>query len=316
MGAKEQLQLNNQQLEEHRDFIPTMLTADEARNGQYTWHKYEVLDGKKGKSIGFVVDDDETAYPTDGIHTDGFYYIIYGTPIKIVSWADGTDEEIVTMVQAADKGLIKLSDYWAVGQERKISLSAMPATGVSESHFQQDVTFVLTQAGGKMLSNGKECSFQIDMKNCLNEKGEINSTATNSGGWRDSKRRTWCNDVFKNSIPSTLLPIFKEFKNQTGKGGGSTSGVYETLDFFALRSSIEIFGSSQYAVKNEGEQVEYYKTAANRKKKSGDNGAVTEWWLRSPRYENTGQFVGVRTLGDASIYNSEAKISISPFGCI
>ena len=28
-------------------------------------------------------------------------------PVKIVSWADGTDEEIVAMVKAADKGLIR-----------------------------------------------------------------------------------------------------------------------------------------------------------------------------------------------------------------
>ena len=125
MGIKEQLQLNNQQLQEHRDFIPTMPTAEEARNGQYTWHKYSVVDGKKGQSIVVVVDDSEMAYPMEGIHTDGFYYILYGIPLKVVTWADGTDEEIADMVKAADKGLIKLSDYWAVGQQRKVKLSPM-----------------------------------------------------------------------------------------------------------------------------------------------------------------------------------------------
>ena len=44
---------------------------------------------------------------------------------KIVTWAGGTDEEIVLMVAAADAGYIDLTDYWAVGQERTVHLSAM-----------------------------------------------------------------------------------------------------------------------------------------------------------------------------------------------
>jgi hypothetical protein len=43
---------------------------------------------------------------------------------KVVTWSAGTDEEIVNMVGAADAGLLKLSDYWTVGDTRSISLSA------------------------------------------------------------------------------------------------------------------------------------------------------------------------------------------------
>lgn len=38
---------------------------------------------------------------------------------KIVTWADGTDEEIVAMVEAADKGDINLADHWHVGDREK-----------------------------------------------------------------------------------------------------------------------------------------------------------------------------------------------------
>lgn len=48
---------------------------------------------------------------------------------KIVTWAGGTDEEIVLMVAAADAGYIDLTDYWAVGQERTVHLSAMSGGG-------------------------------------------------------------------------------------------------------------------------------------------------------------------------------------------
>ena len=63
---------------------------------------------------------------------------------EIVTWAAGTDEQIVRMVAAADRGEINLADYWAVGDERQVTLSAMDATEeASESHAEQTVTLVL-----------------------------------------------------------------------------------------------------------------------------------------------------------------------------
>lgn len=71
----------------------------------------------------------------------------FGGGVKIVTWADGTDEEIVAMVEAADKGEINLADHWKVGDERVVHLSAMAATEVEESHVAQDVVFVLMHMG-------------------------------------------------------------------------------------------------------------------------------------------------------------------------
>lgn len=322
MGVKEQLQLNNQQLEEHRDFIPTMPTSDEARNGQYTWHKYEVLEGKKGKSIGFVVDDSEMAYPMDGIHTDGFYYILYGIPIKIVTWADGSDEDIITMIESADKGLIKLSDYWAVGQERKVMLSAMVGIDGSAKHEKQEVTLVLMNAGGKELSTAvesgrTECSFIVGMKNCLVESDFLNDSTGNQGGWNECDRRTWCNSVFKNSIPLTILPIFKTFKNLTSSGGSSGSTLTESIDTFALPSEKECRGVNNNSLAGEGAQFEWYATAANRKKLYGEDGSAAAYWLRSPLKSDSSDFCSISTTGGSSsgAPTSQSR-GISPFGCI
>ena len=321
MTIKTQLQQNNSELHEHYAYIPIMPTADESRNGQYTWHKYSVVGGAKGQSIGFVVDDSETAYPIDGIHTDGFYYVLYGAPFPIVSWADGTDEEIVTMVQAADKGLIKLSDYWAVGQERKVTLSAMSATGVGESHAEQEVTFVLMNVGGKELaspveSGRTECSFVVGLKNCLNEKGNMDLSSSDIDGWKGTTRRTWCNNVFKSSIPETLLPIFKEFKNLSGTGIEQTNGVNETTDYFALPSEIEVLGKVVYSLPGEGTQFQWYKTVANRKKKIGDNGSINIWWLRSVFELSNLQFCSIIATGASDWENASSELYISPFGCI
>lgn len=136
----------------------------------------------------------------------------------LADWSTGTDEEIVAMVNAADTGAIKLSDYWEVGQERTVSLPAMEATNVGETHAAQEVTLVLLNAGGKTLANGKECNFIVGLKDCLNETGYMNPTDTNEGSWEGSARRAWCNNEFKTAMLSTGIgSIFKQHQNITAK---------------------------------------------------------------------------------------------------
>lgn len=246
--------------------------------------------------------------------------------IKIVTWAGGTDQEVADMIAAADAGLINLQDYWAVGQERKVNLSAMAATGVGESHVAQVVTLVLMNAGGKTLASptpgGRtECNYIVGLKNGLangasGEYGYMNGTNTNSGGWKNSARRTWCNSVFKNSIPAALRSIFKPFINKSGTGGSSTSGTEDTTDTFALPAEIEIFGSTTYSVAGEGSQFQWYKTAGNRVKKCGDSGSASYWWERSPRSGSLGSFCGVRSDGAAYFSGASDNGLIAPFGCI
>ena len=237
--------------------------------------------------------------------------------VKIVSWADGTDEQIAAMVQAHYDGRINLSDYWSVGDERVVSLSAMEATGVGESHTAQDVVFVLSNVGGKTLAtpiNGiTKCAFQVDQKHSLNETGYMNSSGTNTGGWKSSARRTWCNSVYKNAIPSTLRGIFKEFINQSGTGGGSSSGVEDTTDTFALRAEIEVFGLTKYSVSGEGSQVTYYQTSSNRIKQI--NGSDASWWERSPRSGDYYRFCFGTDYG-ADYNKAYTNYGLAPFGVI
>lgn len=235
--------------------------------------------------------------------------------VKTVTWASGTDTEIANMVEAADAGIISLSDYWTVGDVRSISLSAMSATGVGESHSAQKADFVLMNKGGKTLASGTTCSFIVGMKNCLATTGYMNSSNTNSGGWNYCKRRTWCNSVFYNAIPTTLRPIFKQFKNVTASGT-STSTTTST-DYFALPSEKEVFGSVTYAnstAESSNSQFEWYKTSSNRVKKV--NGSASSWWERSPASGYSNIFCCVDSDGSAGINYASGTLGISPFGCI
>lgn len=251
-------------------------------SGQYAWERYEYL------------------------------------PCEIVSWADGTDEQIVAMVNAANQGLINLADYWSVGDERQVTLSAMDATGVGESHAEQTVTMVLIHQGLYELVDGGTCNFIVGQKNALATRGYMNSSDTNDGSWDSCARRTWCNSVYYNAIPETLRPIFKKFRTVTAETyNGSTNKTSE--DYFALAAEKEIFGTRNNSNSTEASaltQFDYYKTEANRIKKQGDNGSNYSWWMRSPYVNASFDFCLVYADGTVNTYGASHNRSIAPFGCI
>ncbi len=283
----------------------------------------------KGNFIEYVVSDNPNKYPNDG-EQSGYYWELFA-PCKIVTWAGGTDEEIVAMVEAADQGLINLSDYWAVGDTRTIQLSAMEATGVGESHSAQEVDLVLMHAGRYKLntavaSGRTTCSFIVGQKDSLATDGYMNSPSTNSGSWDGSARRNWCNSVYKNALPSTLLPIFKQFKTITAETYNGTT-LKTSLDFFALPAEREVFGAGYgyagkgYANNTEAAcedifQFEYYQTAANRIKKLGISGNDYIWWERSPNYNGSRYFCSVSGGGGAVDSDASHACGLAPFGCI
>lgn len=246
--------------------------------------------------------------------------------VKIVTWATGTDAEIADMVAAADAGQISLKDYWAAGQERIVNLSAMAATGVSETHAAQSATLVLmdstctgftlaaTTSGGKTKPD-----FIVGLKNSLSERGNMNSDNTNANGWSGSIRRTWCNDVFRQAIPASIRGIFKRFKWKQGKGDGSSSGILETTDYFGLAPEKAVFGSATYSQSDEAAlyaQWDWYQTSANRIKKLGNTGSADIWWECSPRSGSSAGFCRVGSGGGASGSSASNTIGLAPFGCI
>lgn len=244
--------------------------------------------------------------------------------IKIVPWSTGTDEEIAAMIAALDAGKITIEDTgWQIGDERTVSLAAMEATGVGESHAAQSVTMVLMDsqhydlvtatAGGSTKDH-----FVVGLKNCLNEPGYMNSTATNIGSWNACARRAWCNDVFKAAIPQTLRNCFKQFHVITATAVGSTVNQ-TTNDYFALFAEKEVFGERTFSNETEAAaltQIEYYKTAANRIKTV--DGSADYWWERSPvSYKGEAVAFGVvDDVGSASDSVAGGTFGLAPFGCI
>ena len=254
--------------------------------------------------------------------------------LKLVSWSSGTDEEIVALVEAADNGLVDLYNDagWRVGDTRTVSLSAMLATGVGESHVAQDVEFVLMHHGDMNLSTATasgrtKCSFVVGMKNMLangttREGGYMESTNTNANGWNGCIRKSWCNNIFREALPATLKAIFKQFTHRVAsRGGTNSSGVTLSTDYFSLPTEKNVFGAKSYCTQDEFNaadnfQFEWYKTAANRIKKAGSDGSAYFWWECSPSYYTSGNFCAVNYNSGANSDSASYPNGIAPFGVI
>lgn len=278
-------------------------------------------------------------YSTDGIYNYDSGNRLLGEPteLKIVTFADGTDAEIAKMIQAHYNDKINIADYWAVGDTRSVSLSAMSATGVSESHRAQDVQFVIgdfehddlatpinghTKAAVTLLQ--KDCLMDATSASNVNngsadtEKGYMNSANTNVGGWKNCARRTWCNNVFFSALPSTWQSMAKTV-NKKVSAGNNSSTIETVQDKIFLAAEIEIFGSTTYSFAGEGTQYQYYKNAtANRYKMPKWNLSYVSnvYWERSPRSGYSTDFCGVDYGGNAGGDPASKAYGFAPCLCI
>lgn len=280
--------------------------------------QYDPINGSKLENTGPQVI--KVSYTEEGVTVSATFTVTVEEkpPFEIVTWADGTDEQIAAMVEAMNRGDLSVEDSgWNVGDKRTVRLSAMEATGVGEAHVEQDVVLVIGNKGGKQFENGQECHFVILQEDSLKEAGYMNPSSTNAGGWEQSKRRAWCNEVYPLALPETLRGIFKKFKNVSGTGGGSSSGTQETVDTFALAGEGEIFGTRSYAVQDEVSaetQFEWYKDSSHRIKKR--DGSAYYWWERSPYSGTSSYFCYVHSYGSAYYDTASTTYGLAPFGCI
>ena len=244
---------------------------------------------------------------------------VTGAFLKIVTWQNGTEDEINAMLEAAFAGKINLSDYWSVNDERVFHHSAMAATGVGESHAAQDQTWVIMDTGensGYVFEDNTPVHFVVGMKNGFNETGYMNSTNTNAGSWHGCVRRTWCNDILPGSFSEKSRNFFKPFKTVTAETyNGST--LKTSVDKFAFFAEKEVFGTRTYSNATEAaalKQIKYYEVTANRIKNV--NGSAAVWWERSPDSGNSYYFCTVNSNGGASGGIASSTRGLAPFGCI
>lgn len=185
---------------------------------------------------------------------------------------------------------------------RKVSIGDQVTLSLNGTNYAFDVigfnhdTLTDTAAYGEETATGK-AGITFQMHECFATTYVMNSTKTNSGGWKSSDMRTSTMATMKGYLPDDWEAIIKPVNKTSSTGGGSSSGTETVSDSCFLLSEIEIFGSRTISVSGEGTQYAYYK-AGNSKVKNR-SGTANSWWERSHRSGNSNYFCFVSNNGSS-----------------
>lgn len=188
----------------------------------------------------------------------------------------------------------------------KVSIGDQATLSLNRTNYAFDVigfnhdTLTTSAAYGAATKTGK-AGITFQMHDLFATYYPMNSSNTNSGGWKSSDMRTSTMPLMKGYMPDDWEAIIKPVNKASGTGGGSTSGTEIVSDSCFLLAEIEVFGSTTYSVSGEGTQYAYYK-AGNSKIKNMD-GSASHWHERSPRSGYTQGFCMASKYGDASASN-------------
>lgn len=254
---------------------------------------------------------------------------VTGDFVTIKDWKDGqnqaTDEELISMLAAADAGTLDLSLYWAIGDSRTVHLDALSSGKAILTWGVQDVIYTLMDTGinaNYKDVNNKFVNYVVGQQNTTANSSRINYDRgrTAEGSWDQCDVRTDLNSIFYNAFPSEFKKCLKLFKvitiNDTDTSANIVSEDYVSL--FAEKEVFGVRGRGFEAEANALVQIEYYKTATNRRKHKSDNiSNYYGWWLRSPANPiSYKQFLYTAGSGDVQQKYADSTENLAPFICI
>ena len=157
-------------------------------------------------------------------------------------------------------------------------------------------------------ASGGKAPLTFQLHDCYADTKVMNSSDTNSGGWKNSAMRTTHLPAILALMPTEVQNGIREVNKLTS--AGSASSTIETVsDKLFLLSEIEIFGSTTYSFYGEGTQYDYYK-AGNSKVKN-ISWSASSWWERSPYAYNSAGFCLVYDIGVANVYNANLQTGVA-----
>ena len=143
---------------------------------------------------------------------------------------------------------------------------------------------------------GGTAPLTFQLHDCYADTKAMNSSNTNSGGWKNSAMRTTHLPAILALMPTEVQNGIREVSKKASVGGASST-IETVSDKLFLLSEVEIFGSTSYSAAGEGTQYDYYKAGNSKVKKR--SGSAASWWERSPNASYSADFCVVDSYGNA-----------------
>lgn len=259
------------------------------------------------------------------------------------------DNDWATISNVSKAGLA--SNYWNVGDTKAINLNGTASKlslnttlycyilgfnhdKSSESGAADGITFGTFKTA---ISNGIDVCLVSGYND--NSDFRMNTTATNSGGWKNSDMRynilgstnTQNGDAtattatspkantLMSCLPSDLRAVMRPmyvYTDNTGGGSDTASYVTGTLDYLPLLAEYEVHGarsSANSAEQNNQTQYAYYKNGNSKKKYNHSNtSSAVFWWERSPSCGDDASFCNATNNGTTDTTDANLSCGVAP----
>ncbi len=227
------------------------------------------------------------------------------------------------MIQSVSKGCVNnpSSCPYRVGDEKEIDLGSYGKHTLRLANLNSP-----SDCNNSSFSQSA-CGFVVEFKDIITTY-KMKDNQKNSGGWQDSKMRTFLNSTddsnsIYNALPSELKDVIIDTNVISGHGSLESSN-FKTTDKLYLLATAEIWlqdersGNVIYndSARDVTRQLDYYQgvsTSDSRKAiKNENSGSVSYWWLRSALSNKDYLFYNAGYIGDWGYDISDRERGVSP----
>lgn len=239
------------------------------------------------------------------------------------------DNTPATIKAAAQSG--QAANLWSAGDKVPIAVNGtVGSLAINGTYY----AFILGFNHNSSVEGGNSIHFQFGknasgtdiafVDSSYNTSGSsaafrMNTSNTNSGGWKDSYMRNTICAAFLAALPTewqNVIVACTKYSDNTGGGSDTASYVTATQDKIWLLGEFEVFGTrsgANSAEQNYQQQYDYYKNGNSKiKYKHSDTGSACYWWLRSVDASGTNYFRYVRASGGGSYYYASCSFGFAP----
>lgn len=239
------------------------------------------------------------------------------------------DNTPATIKAAAQSG--QAANLWSAGDKVPIAVNGtVGSLAINGTYY----AFILGFNHNSSVEGGNSIHFQFGknasgtdiafVDSSYNTSGSsaafrMNTSNTNSGGWKDSYMRNTICAAFLAALPTewqNVIVACTKYSDNTGGGSDTASYVTATQDKIWLLGEFEVFGTrsgANSAEQNYQQQYDYYKNGNSKiKYKHSDTGSACSWWLRSVYASSAGRFRIVGASGSSGYYGADCSRGFTP----
>ncbi len=164
-------------------------------------------------------------------------------------------------------------------------------------------------------TDGGLANITFDLKYMYKDKGWMNATNTNVGGWEGTEMRNTILPAILATFPDDIRNNIKAVKKSTGVSSGSTQTTSDELWLLSM-TEVGLEGFSYDAPDNSTVYDYYSYGGAFFRNKSTFGNSIDSWYTRSPHFSNGSYFCSINDTGGGSFNNASVISGIVAGFCL